>query len=300
MVKKFSLKRFIKSATRSGASTSEAPERKKDDFRVVALLCVYNEERFISQILSHYREQGVDVFLLNDGSTDRSEEHAREFLGKGLVEIRNLKRDNGYQWEKLLKLKASLQDEIDSDWFIHTDADEFRMPPPGYRTLKDWFFELDSRGYSAANFQEYTFLPCRESPEHDHADFQRTLKGYYPFKSGQLHRVTAWKKQKNGVDLHGMAGHVVQFTGEKLAPENGSMRHYLFLSPDHLRQKYAMREYDARESARGWHGWRNELTLDCPVRLPAQSDLNIWEPGKGFQQEKNRDEHFKFMSAPGA
>jgi hypothetical protein len=40
--------------------------------RVVAILAAYNEERFIAGCLEHLIEQGVDAYLIDNESTDRT------------------------------------------------------------------------------------------------------------------------------------------------------------------------------------------------------------------------------------
>jgi len=274
-------------------------KRDKASFRAVAILCVYNEERFIPHLLEHFRRQEMDFFVLNHGSTDKSVEQVKAFSGKGLIGIRDIPRTRGFNLEEQLKAKEALQDELDADWFLHSDADEFRQPPEGFATLRDWFYDLDCRGVSAADFQEFTFVPCRECPDFEQEDFLKTMKWYYPFKVSERRAVRAWKKQKNGVNLHDSGGHWVDFPGRVLVPEVGVMRHYLFLSPNHLREKYAQREFDEEETQKGWHGWRASLEVDTPVQLPSRSELNEWEPGTGFSLEKGRDEHFDFIGGPG-
>ena len=50
-------------------------------------------------------------------------------------------------------------------------------------------------GYNAVRFQELTFVPTQEHPDHDHARFRETMRWYYPFSSGRLDQVKAWRRQ---------------------------------------------------------------------------------------------------------
>jgi len=55
--------------------------------RVVALITSYNERRFIGPCLEHLYEQGVESYLIDNGSTDETVEIAEQFLDRGLIAI---------------------------------------------------------------------------------------------------------------------------------------------------------------------------------------------------------------------
>ena len=50
--------------------------------RVVALLATYNEERFITACLGHLTGHGVEVYLIDNESTDRTVQLAERFRGR--------------------------------------------------------------------------------------------------------------------------------------------------------------------------------------------------------------------------
>jgi len=238
---------------------------------VVALLSTYNERRFIASCLEHLHGQGVQTYLIDNGSTDGTVEIAEGHLGRDLLEIERLPRDGVYRWQKILERKEQLARELDADWFLHVDADELRLPPPGAGTLADALGEVDRAGYNAVNFLEFTFIPTLESPDHDHAEFRRTLDTYYPFTSDYPNQIKAWKAV-DGVDLTGSAGHKANFPGRRLYPESFPMKHYLFLSASHAIEKYVQRDYDPAEVDSGWHGWRAMMRTE-DLRLPSASRL---------------------------
>ena len=78
--------------------------------------------------------------------------------------------------------RRSSRRELAADWFLHLDADEIPLPPHSAgETLREALAEADAAGYNAVEFAEFTFVPTRESPDHDHPDFRRTMRWYYPF-----------------------------------------------------------------------------------------------------------------------
>jgi glycosyltransferase involved in cell wall biosynthesis len=240
--------------------------------RVVALLATHNEERFVGGCLDHLVAHGIETYLIDNESTDRTVEIAERYVGRGLIGVETFPRTGVYSWRPLLDRKAEVAATLEADWFLHMDADEFRLPPRRGITLAEAIAEVDRLGYNAINFQEFTFVPTRESPDHDHQDFQRTMQWYYPFLSEHPHRLNAWKKQVIPVDLGSSGGHRVDFEGLRMYPDSLPMRHYLFLSVDHAIRKYVVRRYDENEVAMGWHGGRHKLTADA-IRLSSEDEL---------------------------
>jgi glycosyltransferase involved in cell wall biosynthesis len=240
--------------------------------RVLAIIATYNEERFIGGCLEHLFAHGVEAYLCDNQSTDETVAIARRYLGVGLRGIEQLPRDGMFRWRKILRRKEALATELAADWFLHLDADEVPLPPRSGQTLAAGLAEADASGYNAVELAEFTFVPTREAPDHDHPDYRRTMRWYYPFAPRVPHLVRAWKRQPGPVDLASSGGHNVGFPGRRLSPRHFRLRHYLFLSREHAVRKYVEKAYDPEEVRGGWHGWR--ATLAAPsLRLPAQAEL---------------------------
>lgn len=261
--------------------------------RIIALLATYNEQRFIRNCLDNLLGQGLEVYLIDNQSTDATRAIAGEYLGRGLIDIETFPRDGMYRWRPLLQRKAQLAREIDADWFMHVDADEIRLPPAGHDSLKTALEAADAAGCNAVNFQEFTFTPVAESPDHDHPDYLRTMRWYYPFLPAHPHRLNAWKKHEQA-DLAASGGHKVRFPGLRMYPTDFVMKHYLFLSIPHAVEKYAHKLYDPAEVAAGWHGARARLTADPRLTLPACRQLRSVDEGGALDARNPRTRHFLF------
>jgi hypothetical protein len=186
--------------------------------RVIAILAAYNEERFIGTCLEHLHKQGVEVYLIDNGSTDDTVAIARRYLGKCLLEIESFPRDGIFRLRPLLERKEELAQTLPGDWFMHQDLDEIRLWAHSSQTLAEAFAQAEAKGYNAVNFQEYTFVPTREAPDHDHARYMETMRWYYPFGAKFPHRLNAWKRQATRVNLATNGGHLVSFPGLRMAP----------------------------------------------------------------------------------
>ncbi len=246
------------------------------------MLQVYNERRFVAACIEHLHAQGVEVYLIDDGSNDETVSIAERYLGHGLIEIERLPGSEPYSLRDQCRRKELLADRLDADWLIHLDADEIHISPKPRQSLAQALSELDEAGYNAVNFLEFTFVPTRRAPDHDHADFQRTMRSYYAFVPVFPHRLNAFKRQDGPVELAWSAGHKVRFDGLKMAPLSLYMRHYLFLSRQHAVEKFKLRRpYTDEELAAGWFGFRAKLrSIELRpemIRLPEASELLTYE-----------------------
>lgn len=264
--------------------------------RAVALIAAYNEERFIGGCIEHLIGEGLEVYLLDNASTDRTVEVAERYLGRGLIAIENVPREGIFKLRTILGRKEELASTLDADWFMHADADEIRTSGRPGQSLAEAFAEADRAGYNTVNFQEFTFIPTRESPDHDHPRFVETMRWYYPFLPAYPHRRNAWKRQPQRVDLTTEAGHQVIFAGLRMAPESLVLRHYLFLSLEQAIRKYGTRRHDPVVVAGGWHGWRERFRPQM-VELPSQAELRTYVSDDRLDASKPRTKHYINESA---
>jgi len=263
--------------------------------RIVALIASHNERRFIGQCLEHLHEQGVESYLIDDGSTDETVAIAEGFLDRGLIGIEQVAHEGFYDWRGLLRRKEELAADFaaqgEADWLIHLDPDEVRLAPPGMGTLAEALAAVDRAGCNAVNFLECTFVPTREEPDHDHADFQRTLRTYYAFCPSFPHQLKAWKAaDAPQPNLVAKGGHLVAFRHLHMFPTSFPMRHYLFLSVPHAVEKYVERTYSENEVERGWHGWRATLRAE-DIQLPSRAELRVAGPGEELDPSRARSHH---------
>ena len=260
--------------------------------RVVALLSVHNEERLIANCLHNLVSQGVEAFLLDHGSTDATVDIARRWLGRGLVGIESLPYDGTFRLPSLLQRKSELADTIEAEWLMHVDADEIhRSPAPGMK-LAEALGAVQEAGYNAVNFVEFTFVPTRETPDHDHPRYMDTMRWYYPFLPSCPRAMRAWRGRGARVDLADQAGHRIRFPGMRLCPEFFPMRHYQFLSVPHACRKYRSRTYDADALRDGWHAGRSRWGQGIePSSLPPQAELRKFSADHSLDASRPRSTH---------
>jgi hypothetical protein len=244
-------------------------------------------------MLRNYLEQGVEVYLLDNDSTDRTKEIAATYLNENLIAIEQFPRGKYFDLKKVLRRKEAIAEELRADWYLHADADEIRLPPKGEGTLRTALEEVGSAGFNAVNFMEYTFVPTVEQPVHLPGTYLQTMKRYYPFARVYPHRVNCWKHQPKkaslaehfselrrhrrwlvpGARLAG-GGHRIEFEGRRIFPHDFIMRHYIAISRDHAIQKYLKRQHTPR-NAQALHGWR-ETAREDDFTLPTESEMRLY------------------------
>src|SRR5258705_9702315 len=104
------------------------------DVTVVAIIAAYNEADIIDATVRDLIDQGISVYLLDDGSTDDTARAIEPYLGRGVIGIERLRSTDAaaageFSLEQIVRRKAQLARELEADWFINHDADEFRESP---------------------------------------------------------------------------------------------------------------------------------------------------------------------------
>lgn len=258
--------------------------------RVVAILAIRNEVRYLQRCLTHLREQNVEVAIIDNQSSDETLEIARQNLGRGVIHLETYPYPGHYDWAGLLRRKEELALSLGADWYIHHDADEIRQAPAPYADLRAGLEAVDASGHNAVDFAEFVFVPTSAQESFEHTDYMRAMRYYYYFQPRPLNRVNAWKNTGVKVDLASSGGHQVSFPGRSVFPKKFVLRHYIFLSAEHAREKYECRVFSKAEvETLGWHGWRAKrphraLVLPTRSRMKETTRTREWNTSVPFTQ----------------
>lgn len=221
---------------------------------IIAIIAAYNEEDIIAAVLGHLIAQGVGVYLIDDGSTDRTAEIASRFLGRGLVGLEHRPVGASFAWAELLARKTELARQLSARWFIHHDADEFRESPWPHLNLRDALLAVDAAGYNAVDFEVFNFRPT--VPIEVEAAAVDDMSWYEPAADYDQVQIKAWRHTERAVDLVSSGGHEAAFEGRVVCPIRFILRHYPIRSQAQARRKvFAERRGRFREDERlrGWH-----------------------------------------------
>jgi len=251
------------------------------DFRVVAIVSAFNEADVISPVIGHLVENGVEVYLIDNRSTDDTVARARPWLEKGLLAVEEFPKEpppgNGpppFDWEGILKRKEELAKELKADWFIHHDADEFREAPWPGMSLKEAIRWVDRLGFNCIDFRVLNFPPLKDGFRPGTDPGRYFTHWEEPVVYDTLQR-KCWKARKGGVSLAKSGGHEAEFPGRRIFPIRFLMRHYPIRSQEHGRKKvFEERKgrFVEKERAKGWHVQYDSIADESHpfVRDPAE------------------------------
>ena len=229
------------------------------DFRVIAIISAYNEEDIIIPVINYLYMEGVDTYLIDNWSTDRTYERAKSLLGQGLIGIERFPKENpslSYDWDDLLKRKVELANELEAGWFIHYNADEIRESPWQGTSLRDAIYKVESDGYNAIDFTIIDFPPTDNTYQDS-----TSLKDHFRYcefgkRPGHFIKISAWQKTGEKLDLSTSGGHEIKFNGRKVYPIKFLMRHYPIRSQSHGEKKVfedRKSRWNSEEKKKGWH-----------------------------------------------
>jgi hypothetical protein len=236
-----------------------------DPFRVVALLSAYNEGDIISAVIGHLLLNGIDVYLLDNHSTDDTVEQARRFLGSGLLNIERFPPVDtvdsqdppaaAYDWTAILRRKEELSRELNADWFMHHDADEIRESPlPGF-SLRDAIRWVDAQGYNCIDHLVLNFPPVDDGYQQG-VDPRHYFRYYEEAAEYDRTQLKAWRRSDDPVTLTASGGHQAEFPDRRVFPLPFLIRHYPVRSQAHgLRKVFTERKgrFVQHERDLGWH-----------------------------------------------
>jgi hypothetical protein len=237
------------------------------DFSAVAIIAAYNEADIIGQVVGDLIAQGLHVYFLDDGSTDATVAAVEPYVGRGVVAIEHLRdhpdgadTTDAFSWERILLRKAQLACDLDADWFIHHDADEFRESPWTHLKLLDAIRYVDAQGFNAIDFESFDFWPVDGDiePGADVRDALPFCADHAPYDHLQIR---CWKKTDT-IDLAASGGHEARFANRSVFPIRFILRHYPIRSQAHGERKVFRERRNRfldRERARGWHVQYDEV-----------------------------------------
>lgn len=262
----------------------------KTGLRAAAVVAVRNEEFHVEYTVRDLIAEGLDVVLIDNGSTDATVPKARQFLGHGLLAIEEQPYEEGFSLPKMLERKAEIIRSLDHDWAMHVDVDEWVTSRFEDETLRDRMAVADAEGFNVLHFDEFDFV-AHDDEDLRGCDYRRRMLRYYFFEPTYPRLMRAWKRDSD-VGLGGGSGE--RLVGDvRRYPEAMILRHYVSLGHAHVCDKYLNRRFAADGIERGWHRNRIGLTPEA-LRVrpsPALKELDRWD-SKDFDRSTPTRVHF--------
>jgi glycosyltransferase involved in cell wall biosynthesis len=153
--------------------------------KVIGMMPAYNEEDIIEETIQHNLSQGLELIVLDNGSTDNTFNICKRFVDRiKLIQMKTSK----FNINSLRRALYDMAIMSSPDWVIFIDADEFLQSKDKGRTLRDEIEEADSKGYNLIQFDRFDFFMTDDDNTLPSA---RQRLRYYSYHGDFLYR--AWK-----------------------------------------------------------------------------------------------------------
>lgn len=225
--------------------------------KICAIVSSYNESDVLEESIQALIREGVDVFVLDNHSSDNSLDIAKRYLGRGVVGFESIRFEEAgrdiYNWAGILKRKTELAQTLGYDWYLHTDADEIRQSPWEGVSLAQAIARVDQEGYNLINFKLFNFRLYEGMPMT--GDLHQRMQHYSNAENYNAQQLKAWKHDPS-VDLSTYGGHWAVVPNPKVFPTRFILRHYPIRSLEQGVRKInneRKARYSQEDRKRSWH-----------------------------------------------
>lgn len=257
--------------------------------KIAALIAIRNEELYIGRKIRHLQSEGIDIYILDNASTDNS---IRICLDNGIPkdQIIYLPFSGYFDLSAQLSKKHALRLSLPHDWIIHTDADEIITSIDGGSTIRQAIDIADEQGYNVINCEEFVFIPEDDQIDYSRRDYVREMQYYY-YYCPQPHRLM--RIFKNSIQSSNLkfGGHGFPKGSRTLSPQHLALRHYIGLNMGMIKSKYGNRKYSPEEIEKNWH--RSRITNWENVTAPNKECL-MYLTDNQLDTSQPKSQHFWF------
>ena len=254
------------------------------------MIPVYNESDIIGSVIDHLLSQGIELVILDNGSTDGSYEICERYLSKGVLSLERLITER-LEFDLILKKLYETALNHNPDWVLLNAADEFLESPYHGLNLKQAVEADYLRGSNLIQFNNFEFWPTEKDQNSHEQDPKRRMK-YYTWNDDLQFR--AWKAHP-GITVTGTSGHYPIFpTNLKIQIPRTKyiMRHYRIRSYQHgLRKVFTERlpRYKIEEQEKGRHVHYNNFRQDKRFFVISSGNLNKYDDDGKWVTKKTFD-----------
>jgi len=234
--------------------------------KVCAFMSVFNEEDIIDETISSLIENGVDVYVIDNGCTDRTVEKLNKYVGRGIIDIQHfITVEDGVKVFSLIDILSQFENvarSLPHDWFLISDADEIKCSPWVDVCLREGIDKVDALEYNLINFKLFDFRPTYSSV----ADigFEASMQYYSKPHQSSAMQMKCWKRSNN-FDIKSFGGHVVSRPNPRLFPVKFINKHYPIRGKEHGYKKLKSERFDRYskfELAKGWHTHYSDIDIN--------------------------------------
>lgn len=242
-----------------------SPRKISNNIRILAIITLYNEIDIIESTIKYLLEEGINVHIIDNWSTDGSFELIKKFANNNInlsyERYPKSKASAHYSWNNLLKQVENVSKNKKFDWYIHHDSDEIRCSPWKDLSLKEALSWVDYLGFNAIDHTVIDFRPTENG--YNKSLNSESFFTHFEFgkRPGHFLQIKAWKNNEEKIDLHTSGGHEVVFNNRKVFPLKFLLKHYPLRSNEQAKTKIfenRLPRISITDKKRGWHTQYNK------------------------------------------
>jgi len=270
--------------------------------KIIGMLPVYNDEDMVGEVIEHLLSQGLELVVLDNGSTDNSYEICKKFAEKGLITL-DQKKTSKFDFPLILRILYDMALTRNPDWLIRSDQDEILESGTENLTLKEAIKQEDEKGHNLIQFDVFEFFTTNNDNH-----FAKSVKDEFRYYSWQHDYAYRSWKHIPGVRVENEAGHMPIFPEGcpyRISEKKFVLRHYRFRNKEQAirnNKQRLLRTNNTPEKNIGWYTHFDKISKKQfePVDfnlLNKYNEDNNWNLEKKFQpyvitSHKTRNEIF--------
>jgi len=206
--------------------------------KVIGMMSVFNDEDIIEEVIENHLSEGLELVVLDNGSSDNTFHICEKFVGKGILQLKQFETPTFMGQHDLLHRMLYHMALIEKpDWLLRSDSDEFFESGISNLNLKKAIAKVDSEGCNLIQFDRFDFFMTDD--DNESAKSIKEKMTYYSCHGDYLYR--AWKYFP-GISMGYAGGHYPIYPEGftyKIYPKKFVMRHYKFRSKEQAEKKMA-------------------------------------------------------------
>jgi glycosyltransferase involved in cell wall biosynthesis len=243
----------------------------------LAILSAFNEEDVIKEVVEDLLEQGCELVVLDNWSTDGTWEILRKLqhISPSRLSVERFPTSPVVRssWVDILARKEEIALQHAGRWILHSDADELRRSPFEGVSLARAMHMAQITGATRINFTVLNFCPVDAGP-YVPGTLESAFK-YFQFGSTPVdfEQRKAWLQGSDRVNLRRIGGHCADFKNAVDFRYRFWLKHFPVRSISHGRIKiyhHRMQRWSKAEQDGGWHGHYNNISQDNSFVWPAE------------------------------
>ena len=202
--------------------------------KLVGMIPVFNEEDIIEEVIKFHLSQGLELVILDNGSTDNSYEICRKYLGNGVLKLERY-QSKFFRGHVIFRILYDIALTTSPDWIVLIASDEFLESGIKDFRFKDAILKANNEGYNLIQFDRFDFFMTDK--DNEFAKETRKKLIYYSYQDDFLYR--AWKYFPGIIANYTSCHYPIFPVGHqyKISPTKLVLRHYIFRTKDQAEKK---------------------------------------------------------------